>query len=367
LIIFARSKLQKNDVMVNEKNKKKSAFRFLKDKWFYISLIIMMLLLVGALEFTFHYLSKFTRHGEEITVPDMVGMNYEKVLERYHDDFNFLLLDSIYVKDFPEGAVYQQNPASGAKVKSGRNIYIIRTSIAPEIVTMPNLRNLSLRQAIVSLNSAGLKVDKLEFINYFARNAVVEQKMKGDVVEPGDDVVKGSAITLVVGYGRGERNTHLPDLVGVNYNDVKGQINNASLNIGTEIFIDTDDYDALFVSKMEPEYSRDLTVPLGSTVNVWYKSIKKFDFAWYKYEKFRRDSIVEQMRLKKFKSDTINYVFDSFNYILKHRSFSYDSVKRARDMEMIYERPRPIVEEEFDFDNLDYIDYEIDTNFFYDE
>lgn len=353
--------------MNNEKKKKKKTFRFLRDKWFYISLIIMVLLLFGAMEFTFHYLGKFTRHGDEIIVPDMVGMNYEKAFERYHDDFNFMLLDSIYVKDFPEGAVYQQNPASGAKVKNGRNIYIIRTSIAPEIVTMPNLRNLSLRQAIVSLNSVGLKVDKLEFINYFARNAVVEQKMKSEVIEPGDDVVKGSAITLVVGYGNGERNTHLPDLVGVNCRDVKSQINNASLNIGTEIFVDADDYDNLFVSRMEPEYSRELTVPLGSTVNVWYKSIKNFDFAWYKYEKFRRDSIVERMRLKKFNPDTINYVFDSFNYILRHRTFSYDSVKRARDMEMIYERSMFAVEEDFDYDSLDYFDYEIDTNFFYDE
>lgn len=346
------------------------AFRFLKDKWFYISLIIMLLVVVVTFQFTFNRLDRFTRHGEEIVVPDMIGMNYDTAVVNYGEEFSFLLLDSIYVKDFPEGAVYQQNPAAGSKVKKGRNVYVIRTSIAPEIVLMPNLRNLSLRQAMVSLNAVGLKVDKLEFIDYFARNAVVEQKIKGEVVTPKQEVVKGTAVTLVVGYGNGEKKTNLPDLVGVRLEDVKNQINNASLNIGTEIFIDDDDPKNLYVIRMEPEYSIDKKVPLGSLVNVWYKSIDNFDFAWYKYEKFRRDSMVESWRVRKLSTDTINYVIDSFNYILKNRKFSYDSVQRALDMQLIFRKiePKPVaIEEVIEVDDWNFDDYEIDTNFFYDE
>ena len=372
MIIFATSKLLKTTLSLTKKKKKMKAFRFLKDKWFYISLIIMVLLIVAAFEFTFKKLDKFTRHSQEIVVPDFVGMDYNNVLEKYNDEFTFLLLDSVYVKDFPEGAVYQQNPVPGSKVKQGRNVYIIRTSIAPEIVTMPNLRNLSLRQAMVTLTAAGLKIDKLEFINYFAKNAVVEQKFRGEVVEPKQDLVKGSAVTLVVGYGNGDRKTNLPDLIGVNHENVKYQINSASLNIGMEIFVDDDAYENLYVSRMEPEYSAEAKVPLGSTVNVWYKSIKNFDFNWYKYEKFRRDSMVESMRLKKFDVDTINYVIDSFNYILKHRKFSYDSVQRSWDMQMRFRKIEPVevepIENELiEFDDWDYDDFEIDTNFFYDE
>ena len=347
-------------------------FRFLKDKWFYISLIIMVLLVVAAFEYTFSSLDKFTRHGDEFLVPDMVRMNYEEAVARYQDDFTFILLDSVYVKDFPEGAVYQQNPASGAKVKQGRNIYIVRTSIAPEIVQMPNLRNLSLRQAIVRLNLVGLKVDELEFIDYFARNAVVEQKLKDNVIEPNDDVVKGSAITLVVGLGKGSQMTNIPDLIGMSVNDVKAQINNASLNIGTEIFIDNDEVENLYVYKMEPEYSQETMVPLGSTVNVWYKSIKNYDFIWYKYEKFRRDSMAESWRLKKYPADTIKYLIDSFNYILKNRTFSYDPELRVQDMEMMFIDRTKMEEINYDFMsdddfNLLDTDYEIDTTFFYDE
>ena len=346
------------------------AFRFLKDKWFYISLIIMVLVVVGVFEYTFKRLNTFTRHGDEFDVPNFIGMNYAETVEQYQDDFTFLLLDSIYVKDFPEGAVYQQNPAPGAKVKKGRNIYVIRTSIAPEIVKMPNLRNLSLRQAMVSLNIAGLKVDKLEFVDYFARNAVIEQKIKDEVIEPQDDVVKGTAITLVVGLGDGSKTTNLPDLIGVSIKDVKTQINNASLNIGTEIFIDNDETENLYVSRMEPVYSIETKVPLGSLVNVWYKSIQNFDFEWYKHEKIRRDSIVEVMRRKKMTADTIQYVIDSFNFILSHRTFSYDSLQRIIDKNLMFRELIDNNKDEFTLDSLDFIDdydYEIDTNFFYDE
>lgn len=344
-------------------------FRFLKDKWFYISLIIMLLVIVGAFEITFNKLDKFTRHGEELQVPDLVGMNYDEVLETYKDKFAFVLLDSVYVKGFPEGAVYQQDPAAGQNVKQGRNLYLVRTNIAPETVKMPNLRNLSLRQAMVRLNMEGLKVDELEFVDYFARNAVVEQKIKDKVVEPDDDVVKGSAVTIVVGLGTGSRTTNLPDLIGVGIEDAKNMINMASLNVGMEIFVDNDDADALYVSRMEPEYSIETVVPLGSAVNVWYRSIKNFDFDWYKYEKFRRDSIVEIWKVKKYNADTIKYVIDSFNYILKNRTFSYNPDKRALDKQMRYRR-QEIEKPLFDFDDLDDIedvDYEIDTSFFYDE
>ena len=73
------------------------------------------------------------------------------------------------------------------------------------------------------------------------------------------------------------------------------------------------------------------------------------------------------MRLKRFKQDTIDYVLDSFNYILTHRSFSYDSLSRIEDMQMIYQKS-----DDFDLlelDSLNYFDYDykIDTTYFYDE
>ena len=344
------------------------AFRFLKDKWFYISLIIMVLVVVAVFEITFLGQARFTRHGREFPLPNLIRMNYDEAKELYKNELTFILLDSIYVKDFPEGAVYQQNPKPGAMVKKGRNVYIIRTSIAPEVVKMPNLRNLSLRQAMMSLNIAGLKVDKLEYVEYFARNAVIEQKIGEEVIEPKQDVVKGTAVTLIVGLGTGNKTTNLPDLVGVSINDAKDIINNASLNLGAEIFIDDADPDHLFVSRMDPYYTFDAMVPLGSEINVWYRSDEDFDLQWYKYEKNRRDSIAEAWRLKRYSADTIKYLIDSFNYILRNRSFSFDSVKRLKDRQMLFRNAEEeFIEFDFSEDDIEDIDYNVDPSYFYDE
>ena len=148
------------------------AFNFLTKRAFYIHLLIAIALVVIIIEVAFFSLKGYTRHDDEIVVPDFVGLNADSVLEEYAEDFNFVILDSIYTATLPEGAVYHQNPLPNSNVKKGRNIYFVKVSEAPEKVVMPNLRNLSLRQAMVILRSNGLKVSQLEYVDHFAKNAI---------------------------------------------------------------------------------------------------------------------------------------------------------------------------------------------------
>ena len=184
------------------------AFNFLTKRAFYIHLLIIIALAIIVIEVAFFSLNGYTRHGEEIVVPDFIGLNCDSVLERHADDYNFIILDSVYTKTLQEGSIFQQDPLPESKVKKGRNMYIIKVSEAPERVMMPNLRNLSLRQAMVKLKANGLKVSELEFVDHFAKNAVVDQKYKGEVIEPGTEIAKGSMIKLLVGYGIDDKRTH---------------------------------------------------------------------------------------------------------------------------------------------------------------
>ena len=197
------------------------AFNFLTKRAFYINLLIAIALLVIIIEVAFFSLKGYTRHGEEIVVPDFIGLNCDSILEQCKDDFHFVMLDSVYTKSLAEGSVYQQDPLPNSKVKKGRNLYYVKVSEAPEKVMMPNLKNLSLRQAMVILRANGLKVSELEFVDHFAKNAVVEQEFKGEVIEPGTELVKGSPIKLKVGYGRDDVRTNLPNLIAAKKSDVR--------------------------------------------------------------------------------------------------------------------------------------------------
>ena len=101
------------------------AFNFLTKRAFYIHLLIAIALVVIIIEVAFFSLKGYTRHDDEIVVPDFVGLNADSVLEEYAEDFNFVILDSIYTATLPEGAVYHQNPLPNSNVKKGRNIYFV--------------------------------------------------------------------------------------------------------------------------------------------------------------------------------------------------------------------------------------------------
>ena len=314
------------------------AFNFLTKRAFYINLLIIIALVVIIIEVAFVSLKGYTRHGEEIVVPDFVGLNCDSVLEQYSELFHFVMLDSVYSKSFPEGSFYQQDPLPNSNVKKGRNLYYVKVSEAPEKVVMPNLRNLSLRQALVLLKANGLKVSDLEYVDHFAKNAIVNQYFNGNVIEPGSEIIKGSAVKLQVGYGRDDKRTHLPNLLTVKKQNVKNLLIEASLNIGNEIYMDNDDDEKYRVYKMEPAYDIQTLVTLGTSVNVWYRSENQFDFDSYGRELFKKDSVLSVMKKKKLSDDTIKYVTDSFDYILTHRLFKFDSISKEYDKNLILEK-----------------------------
>lgn len=314
------------------------AFKFLTKGAFYLNLLIIIALVIIIIEVAFFSLKGYTRHGEEILVPDFIGLNCDSILEKYSDDFNFIMLDSVYTKTLPEGSFYQQDPHHDSKVKKGRNLYFVKVSEAPEKVVMPNLRNLSLRQALVLIKANGLKVSELEFVEHFAKNAVVEQLYKGDTIEPGSEIIKGSELKLLVGYGRDDKKTHLPNLMTMKKGSVKNSIIEASLNLGNEIFMDNDDDANYRVYKMEPAYDIETLVLLGSKVDVWYRSANQFDFDSYGRELYKKDSVLSVMKKKKLSDDTIKYVTDSFDYIITHRLFLFDSISREYDKNLVFEK-----------------------------
>lgn len=343
------------------------AFNFLTKRAFYINLLIIIALVVIIIEVTFFSLKNYTRHGEEIVVPDFVGLNCDSVIKQYDDLFHFVMLDSVYAKNLPEGSFFQQDPLPNSNVKKGRNLYYIKVSEAPEKVVMPNLRNLSLRQAMVLLKSNGLKVSELEFVDHFAKNAVVDQQFKGEIIEPGTEIIKGSAIKLLVGYGRDDKKTHLPNLLTAKKSNVKNLLHEASLNLGEEIFMEYDADEKYRVYRMVPAYDIQTLVTLGSTVDVWYRSENQFDFDSYGRELFKKDSVLSVMKKKKLSDDTIKYVTDSFDYILTHRLFKFDSISKEYDKNLILEKEFFEYIYRDDSLNVDSLYYEIYGNRIYTE
>lgn len=176
--------------------------RFIFSKKFLKHFLISIGITAVLLWITFYSLSWYTKHSDYIVVPDFRGQLVSDVMKAdAFPDFKFAVNDSIFDSEKPKGAILSQDPYAGSRVKHNRMIYLTIVSLIPEKTTMPDLKDLTLRQAQSMLESSGLKMGKLLFIRSFDEDAVQNQLYMNRFIAAGTRIDKGSVIDLQVGMG----------------------------------------------------------------------------------------------------------------------------------------------------------------------
>lgn len=178
--------------------------KYLTSKTFFTQTAIAFGIVIGLMLLLLQYIKFSTNHGEEITVPSVAKLTVEQAEEKLDAaDLEYVLLDTTdYNPDYPKFSVVKQDPLAGAKVKSGRKIYIKINSSGFTAVRIPNLIEQTLRQAEPSLKSIGLEVGEITYKPYIGKDMVLEMSQNGKELKPGDKVLKSSKIDLVVGDGK---------------------------------------------------------------------------------------------------------------------------------------------------------------------
>lgn len=255
-------------------------FDFITKKSFGVNVltgIVLSLLLFGFFLFS---LSWLTDHGKAATVPSLTGKSLEEV-KRVLDsaDFEWEIQDSIYVDSIPPLQVVKQFPDADEVVKANRTIFLIVRSVEPPLVEMPNLIGYSFRNAEVVLRTMDLKVGDTLFRPDFARNAVLEQRLNGQVVNPGTKIKKGSAITLVLGDGIGDRPIPVPQLIGLDYQAAKTFLDSVGINVGA-IVLDpsVQDTASAFIYRQSPTPTDEDGLPVsirpGQLIDIWLQGAR---------------------------------------------------------------------------------------------
>lgn len=145
-------------------------------------------------------LKSYTRHGREVDMPDFVGQNSIALIDTLlPSDYIIVITDEVYDKTMEPGTIIKQNPEAGEKVKKGRKVYLTVATSEPPTVIMPELRDVSLRQAEIMLNALGLELEGTILKPSPYENAVLEQLHNGRVIAAGTKIKMGDKITLVVG------------------------------------------------------------------------------------------------------------------------------------------------------------------------
>jgi eukaryotic-like serine/threonine-protein kinase len=216
----------------------------------------------------------YTKHDKSYAVPDLRGLTVsEAEMVTRARRLNFKVADSVYISQEERGRVIDQNPSPNFRVKENRTIFLTINAMNPERVPMPDVTGVSLRQARAIIETQGLQIGKLIYVPDLAVNNVLNQQYHGKDIRPGEMVIRGESIDLVLGEGLSSRTTHVPDLLMLNQEAARNIILQSSLNIGATIYDATvktqaDSINA-FIWRQRPEYSENLQIRLGSDIDLW--------------------------------------------------------------------------------------------------
>jgi eukaryotic-like serine/threonine-protein kinase len=254
-------------------------FKFLTAKPLWVNVLAGFVLLLLLLLLFLGSLALLTQHGKTIRIPTVTGLSYtdaKKSLEG--QGFEVQIQDSVYSDTMRPLQVVKQFPEAESQVKINRTIYLtINRSQAP-FIQMPNLVSMSFRNAAMVLRQYGLKIGDTIFKPDFARNSVLEQQVKGEVIKPGTQIQQGSAITLVLGNGiGGGQGFIVPDLFGLTYLQAKARLDSMGVTIGAVVTEkDVRDSAEGYIWKQSPPQIGEENLPNrikpGMIIDIWLKA-----------------------------------------------------------------------------------------------
>jgi eukaryotic-like serine/threonine-protein kinase len=247
---------------------------FILSKVFVKNLGLAIAIVVGFIMVLLIWMNFYTRHGQARPVPDFYGLTMDETIKLAKKNrLRYIIADSVYTTLVPRGCVAEQSPKPGFKVKKWRNIVLTINAFNPEMVAVPNLVDLPIRQALALIESSGLKMGESRYRPDLSINIVLDQLYNGKKVTPGDSIQKGSVIDLVLGKGLSNQRTSVPDLMGMHLEPAKNKILVSALSLGTYVYDSTilkgEDSLNAFVFKQNPEWKEDATLQLGSAIYLW--------------------------------------------------------------------------------------------------
>ena len=184
----------------------KSDFKFVG--W---NILLAVVLGIGILVALIAYLKRYTEHGIEVEVADVRGLvETEAVPVLAEQGLHLVIVDSTYSDKVPFGTIVDQDPKPDSHAKHGRAVYVTINATTKRQVTMPNLQDISYRQAETTLRGMGLQVDTVyDYEPSAFRDLVLDVKCNGVSVQPGEKLAVGTKVRLVVGFGRGRSRSGL--------------------------------------------------------------------------------------------------------------------------------------------------------------
>ena len=178
------SKDNHNDKQPNPKTR-------VKNPAIVILLNLLLMLIVGILLIwlSMAFLKGYTRHNDSVTVPNLSGLTQQDALSLLRDN-----------ETMDPGAILESTPKSGSSVKRNRTIFVTVNTTLVKQARIPDVYEVSRRQAEAALRREGFVNIREEYIPgvYSDLAMSVKDGNTGAVLQPGSTLAYNQPIILEI-------------------------------------------------------------------------------------------------------------------------------------------------------------------------
>jgi beta-lactam-binding protein with PASTA domain len=169
-------------------------------KQLFSATIIFSIIVLGSIVFLFFYTNQTSR----VVVPNLIGMNLDEIeLVISKNKLRYEIIDSsFYNQDFDKNTVLEQIPIANKEVKKNRKIYLTTNPSSYGDVILPDLIQLTKRNAVSTLVALDLQIGDFIYEDNIGKDMVLDIKLEGESIESGSLIPKKSTVDLILGNGK---------------------------------------------------------------------------------------------------------------------------------------------------------------------
>ena len=177
----------------------------------------------------------FENEKLDVDLPNFVGKTLTEIQSNEeYKNFTFTI-ENEYNNDYPEGTVYDQSPLPPKKVKETGEVTLY-VSKGTEIVTIPNIINMTSGEAKTTLRNLGLSVrqESITDTNYDTNRVVQVSPVVGSEIE------SGSTVTIYINTIASTSSVRMPNLVGKLHYEARALLSSYGLKISETVTVDSE-------------------------------------------------------------------------------------------------------------------------------
>jgi beta-lactam-binding protein with PASTA domain len=170
---------------------------------------------------------RFAIQGREVTMPDVVGTGAQQAQQVLHSRSLGLKVEDRVYSDLPVDAVVRQSPPPSTRVKTGQDAHVV-LSLGPQSVSIPEVKDLSVRAAQVELLRRGMQLGEISSV-YLSGTPPDTVALQDPA--PGTTNVQSPHVNLLVSLGPRPPAYVMPGLAGLTAAEAESKLGTAGLKV----------------------------------------------------------------------------------------------------------------------------------------